>query len=222
MKAEISLKYTPGQHLPIKESSMKYRSKYLSIFLFATLLLTGCSGGESPISASNLPPESTSDSTEPSAQNIAASDTEDPAVVISDADDSEKEDDTNDTAGVEQKNVKLEIDSQKTAGQIVVKKVATSRDGWVSIHKSREDGSIVLPESIGEARVDSGDSEDIVVDLWEAPYIDEKLWVLLHVDGGERGTYEFPEKDVPVRKNGEIMARSFKVEGEAEEKKEDE
>ncbi|MEL7350493.1 MAG: hypothetical protein AAF171_02230 [Cyanobacteria bacterium P01_A01_bin.116] len=201
---------------------MKYRSKYLSIFLFATLLLTGCSGGESPISASNLPPESTSDSTEPSAQNIAASDTEDPAVVISDADDSEKEDDTNDTAGVEQKNVKLEIDSQKTAGQIVVKKVATSRDGWVSIHKSREDGSIVLPESIGEARVDSGDSEDIVVDLWEAPYIDEKLWVLLHVDGGERGTYEFPEKDVPVRKNGEIMARSFKVEGEAEEKKEDE
>ncbi|MEO0770584.1 MAG: hypothetical protein AAFY72_14360, partial [Cyanobacteria bacterium J06649_4] len=141
---------------------------------------------------------------------------------ISDADDSEKEDDTNDTAGVEQKNVKLEIDSQKTAGQIVVKKVATSRDGWVSIHKSREDGSIVLPESIGEARVDSGDSEDIVVDLWEAPYIDEKLWVLLHVDGGERGTYEFPEKDVPVRKNGEIMARSFKVEGEAEEKKEDE
>lgn len=222
MKAEISLKYTPGQHLPIKESSMKYRSKYLSIFLFATLLLTGCSGGESPISASNLPPESTSDSTESPAQDTAASDTEDPAVVISDADDIEKEDDTNDTAGVEQKNVKLEIDSQKTAGQIVVKKVATSRDGWVSIHKSREDGSIVLPESIGEARVDSGDSEDIVVDLWEAPYIDEKLWVLLHIDGGERGTYEFPEKDVPVRKNGEIMARSFKVEGEAEEKKEDE
>ncbi|MEL6779275.1 MAG: hypothetical protein AAFO06_18660 [Cyanobacteria bacterium J06597_16] len=201
---------------------MKYRSKYLSIFLFATLLLTGCSGGESPISASNLPPESTSDSTESPAQDTAASDTEDPAVVISDADDIEKEDDTNDTAGVEQKNVKLEIDSQKTAGQIVVKKVATSRDGWVSIHKSREDGSIVLPESIGEARVDSGDSEDIVVDLWEAPYIDEKLWVLLHIDGGERGTYEFPEKDVPVRKNGEIMARSFKVEGEAEEKKEDE
>ncbi|MEO1392331.1 MAG: hypothetical protein AAFV90_05430 [Cyanobacteria bacterium J06634_5] len=211
---------------------MKYRSKYLSIFLFVTLLLTGCSGGESPISASNLPPESTSDSTESPAQDTASSDTEDPAAVISDADDidaensdaedSEKEDDTNDTAGVEQKNVKLEIDSQKTAGQIVVKKVATSRDGWVSIHKSREDGSIVLPESIGEARVDSGDSEDIVVDLWEAPYIDEKLWVLLHIDGGERGTYEFPEKDVPVRKNGEIMARSFKVEGEAEEKKEDE
>lgn len=201
---------------------MKYRSKYLSIFLFATLLLTGCSGGESPISTSNLPTEDTSDSAESPTQDAASSDTEDPAATSSEADDSEKGDDKNDTAGVEQKNVKLEIDSQKTAGQIIVKKVATSRDGWVSIHKSREDGSIVLPESIGEARVDSGDSEDIVVDLWEAPYVDEKLWVLLHIDGGERGTYEFPEKDVPVRKNGEIMARSFKVKGEKEENKEDE
>lgn len=131
----------------------------------------------------------------------------------------EQKDEKADTEGVEQKNVKLIVSDQKTAGQIIVKQVATSRDGWVSIHRSNEEGGIVLPDSIGEARVDSGNSEEIIVDLWEAPYIGEKLWVLLHIDAGERGTYEFPEKDLAVRKNGETMARSFKVLGE--EKKDD-
>lgn len=123
--------------------------------------------------------------------------------------------------GVDQKNVKLVVADQETAGQIIVRTVATSRDGWVSVHKSREDGSITLPESIGEARVDSGDSEDVIVDLWEAPQIGEKLWVLLHIDGGERGTYEFPEKDVPVKKDGEMVARSFVIKGEENEEEED-
>ena len=82
---------------------------------------------------------------------------------------------------------------------------------WLSIHRAQEDGGILLPDSIGEARVDSGDSEDIVIDLWEAPDIGEKLWVLLHIDGGERGLYEFPGKDAAVKKNGETMARSFVI-----------
>ena len=89
------------------------------------------------------------------------------------------------------------------------------------MHKSKEDGSIVLPESIGEARVDSGENENIIVDLWEAPSVGQKLWVLLHIDAGERGKYEFPEKDLPVKRNGEMMARSLVVQGEEEEKEED-
>lgn len=197
--------------------------KYLFILLFTTLSLTSCSRGNSTVATSNAPTEDASNTTESPENSAEPADAQ--ATNEGDAEDNakdEKDDDKNDTVGVEQKNVKLEVESQKTAGQIIIKKVATSRDGWVSIHQSRADGSITLPESIGEARVDSGDSEDVVVDLWEAPYVDEKLWVLLHIDGGERGTYEFPEKDVPVRKNGEIMARSFTVKGEKEEKKEDE
>ncbi|MEM6452015.1 MAG: hypothetical protein AAF703_17090 [Cyanobacteria bacterium P01_D01_bin.105] len=134
-------------------------------------------------------------------------------VALEVADDADKDDEP-DTEGVEQNNVKLEVSNQKSFGQITVKKVATARDGWVSVHRSKEDGSIVLPEGIGEARVDSGDSEGIVIDLWEAPFVGEKLWVLLHIDAGERGRYEFPEKDFPVRRNGEMMARSLIVQGE--------
>ncbi|MGB3768550.1 MAG: hypothetical protein WA947_18480, partial [Phormidesmis sp.] len=122
-----------------------------------------------------------------------------------------------DTAGLNQKNVKLQVNNQRTFGQITIKKVATSRDGWVSIHKSKADGSIQLPDGIGEARVDSGDSENIVVDLWEAPAIDDKLWVLLHIDAGERGLYEYPGADAPVKKDGETLARSFVIQGEEEE-----
>ncbi|MEL6263583.1 MAG: hypothetical protein AAFR12_21260 [Cyanobacteria bacterium J06626_6] len=130
--------------------------------------------------------------------------------------------DDEDTVGIEQKNVKLIVKNQTTAGQIVVEQVATARDGWISIHKSQEDGGIKLPDSIGEARVDSGNSEDVIVDLWEAPDVDEKLWVLLHIDNGERGIYEFPEKDQPVRKNGETMARSFIIQDPNSEEKDEE
>lgn len=198
--------------------------KYLLAVLSTALLLISCSNGDTPINLGESTAETADvDTTEANATDTDGdSETSEEPVADSknvsdsgsDSENDSEDDKKPDTEGAEQKNVKLEIESQTTAGQIKVKKVATSRDGWVSIHKSREDGSIVLPESIGEARVDSGDSENIIVDLWEAPYIDEKLWVLLHIDAGERGIYEFPDKDLAIRRNGEIMARSFKIKGE--------
>ncbi|MGC1307922.1 MAG: hypothetical protein WA885_11875 [Phormidesmis sp.] len=194
--------------------------KYLSAVLFATLVLGGCSGSDSPIAETPSTVETTdAETSAASADELAVTDeTKDDASGDEAAAADEAE---SDTEGVEQKNVKLKINNQETAGQIVVKTVSTARDGWVSIHQSKEDGSILLPDSIGEARVDSGDSEGIVVDLWEAPYVGEKLWVLLHVDSGDRGIYEFPEKDAPVRKSGEMMARSFVIKGEAPEEDEE-
>ena len=182
--------------------------KYPLVFLLALLAIAGCSGNNTVTTLESAPEEVVGIDGSPSEDELEDTDVE--------ADSSE----TNaDIEGANQENVKLVVNNQPTAGQIIVKTVATSRDGWVSVHKSKEDGSIQLPESIGEARVDSGDSEEIVVDLWEAPYAGEKLWVLLHVDAGERGVYEFPEKDVIVSKNGEMMARSFQI--QAEEKDEE-
>jgi len=196
--------------------------KHLSTALLTALLIIGCSQ-EDTITLEN-PPADLIEATAEDTANIENLETEESLEAeTEEAEDSAKKDDEKpDTEGVDQQNVKLEVQNQITVGQITVKKVATSRDGWVSVHKSKEDGSIVLPDSIGEARVDSGDSEDIIVDLWEAPDIGEKLWVLLHIDGGERGKYEFPEKDVPVKKNGEIMARSFTIKGEEKDEDEDE
>ncbi len=197
--------------------------KHLSIALLTAFLIIGCSQDDT-ITIENPPADLIEATTEDTATDTETAEAEEsPEADAEEAEDSEadKDDEKPDTEGVDQENVKLVVQNQITVGQITVKKIATSRDGWVSVHKSKEDGSIVLPESIGEARVDSGDSEDIIVDLWEAPDIGEKLWVLLHIDGGERGKYEFPEKDVPVKKNGEMMARSFTIKGE-EKKDEDE
>ena len=172
--------------------------------LTALLFFTGCSA-ISELSSELSGTQTTS--TEPSPVEVSKSD----EILEAESTDAAEAEE-----GVNQENVRLVIQDQPTAGQIVVKEIATARDGWVSIHKSNEDGGITLPESIGEARVDSGESKNVVVDLWEAPYLEEKLWVLLHIDSGERGTYEFPGEDVAVQKGGETMARSFRIKDDSE------
>ena len=195
--------------------------KYLLVALSAVFFLSGCSGSDTLVVGDDDTSEIVVTETELDSEAADDASTEDAdAGNEADAEEGDTEDgesEEDDTAGIEQKNVKLTVNNQETAGQIIVETVATSRDGWVSIHKSKEDGSIQQPDSIGEARVDSGDSEDIVVDLWEAPAVGDKLWVLLHIDAGERGKYEYPGKDAPVKKNGETMARSFVIQGEEEE-----
>lgn len=191
--------------------SVKYLLVSLSVLLF---ILVGCSSSGTDVATKESSPITTTeavDEVEAAAEDNTAEAGSEDEPDTEESESSEKEDE-NETAGIEQKNVRLVVENQTTAGQIIIEEVATSRDGWVSIHKAQENGGIVLPDSIGEARVDSGDSEEIIVDLWEAPAVGEKLWVLLHIDNGERGTYEFPEKDQAVRKNGETMARSFIIE----------
>ena len=199
--------------------------KYLLVVLSTLLFLSSCTGSDAPVAEGDGATEIViSEPDGETAEDPAAEDSadEDPAADEAEGESEEDaaENKEDDKVGLDQKNVKLTVNNQKTAGQIIVKTVSTARDGWVSVHKSKTDGSILLPEGMGEARVDSGDSEEVIIDLWEAPAVGDKLWVLLHIDGGERGTYEYPGKDAPVKKNGETMARSFVIQGEKEEKKE--
>ena len=194
--------------------------KYLVALLSVCILAAGCSGNEPAATdpAGDTAIEST-DSTEENSDTSADSESEESEEADTTEDDADgedeedsEEDEENDTEGIEQRNAKLIVKDQTTAGQIVVEMVATGRDGWVSVHRSEENGGIVLPDSIGEERVDSGEEEDVIVDLWEAPDVGEKLWVLLHIDAGDRGTYEYPGPDQPVINNGETLARSFVIE----------
>ncbi len=194
---------------------MKHLLAMLSTAFLVAFLLGSCSSEETSVTSEKPSADLTEGSASKSeGQEAKATEIQAVEAKTAEAEPDKAKTEKPDTEGVEQKNVKLLIDDQQTAGQVIVKQVSTSRDGWVSVHQSREDGSIRLPESIGEARVDAGDSEDVIVDLWEAPAIGDKLWVLLHIDAGERGTYEFPEKDLPVKKNGETMVRSFVIKGE--------
>lgn len=216
------------------EVLMKHLLAVLSTAFLAFFLLGSCSGKDVPVTSatSTQPPANLREGSsgksaagkpegqEAKASEIQSVEAKTAEVTKDEAKIGEANTEKPDTEGVEQKNVKLLIDDQTTAGQIIVKQVSTSRDGWVSIHQSDEDGSIRLPDGIGKARVDAGDNKDVIVDLWEAPAIDDKLWALLHIDAGDRGTYEFPEKDLPVKKNGETVARSFVIKGKEEKKDE--
>lgn len=201
--------------------------KYLLAVLSTLLFLSGCSGSDAPVAEGGETAEvvitepDAADGDSASAQSEADQSEADQSDEDGEAENDESKEgseasEEDDAEGVDQKNVKLVVNNQKTAGQIIVKTVATARDGWVSVHKSKADGSIQQPDSMGEARVDSGDNEDIIVDLWEAPAVGDKLWVLLHIDAGERGTYEYPGKDAPVKKDGETVARSFVIKEEEE------
>lgn len=189
--------------------------KCLPVALFTSFLLSSCTSNNAPFILDAPTAKTTDTDTEAAPTEPANADDEgtitNPTDPAEEADNEPEEDQASQPKGADQENVKLVVKDQTTAGQIIVESVSTSHNGWVSIHKSQEDGGIILPDSIGEARVDAGDNEEVVVDLWEAPYLGEKLWVLLHVDAGEQGRYEFPEVDVAVRKNGETMARSFEI-----------
>ena len=194
---------------------------FLSIFA-VSLLITGCSAISELSGTTTAPADTSSGSSESSsgASPTETSEVSEPAPVENadvESTDAENTETSEDEEGVNQENVRLVVSDQPTAGQVVIKQVSTARDGWVSIHKSSEDGGIILPDSIGEARVDAGESKDVIVDLWEAPYLKDKLWVLLHIDSGDRGTYEFPGKDVAVKKDGETMARSFRIKADSKE-----
>ncbi len=196
--------------------------KHLLFVLSALLLFTSCSDADTPEAQSSdtqIVISETDTSTEAEAKD-AENPSEDSETQDNSGETEPAEAQEEDIAGLDQKNVTLQVSDQRTFGQVTIKKVATARDGWVSIHKSKPDGSIQQPDSIGEARVDSGDSEDIIIDLWEAPAVGDKLWALLHIDAGERGLYEYPGKDAPVTKNGETVARSFVIQSDQAEKEE--
>jgi hypothetical protein len=189
---------------------MKYpllAAQLTSLLLIAAA--AGCSTSEAPAPVADA-------TTSPPASSTTTAEAADETAPETDPDKAPSKEE-----GVDQKNVKLNVKDQTTAGQITVELIETSRDGWVSVHTSKSDGSIKAPESIGEARVDSGENKDIVVDLWESPAVGDKLWVLLHIDAGEHGVYEFPGTDAPVLKNGETMARSFVIKADKAEESEE-
>ena len=105
--------------------------KYLLPLLSALWLLTSCSNANTPAAKNDTPQVAVSEAeTSTDAETDATENT---------SQDSETQDNTQDTetteddiAGLNQKNVKLQVSNQRTFGQITIEKVATSRDGWVS------------------------------------------------------------------------------------------
>lgn len=103
----------------------------------------------------------------------------------------------------------IETSAQPAGSTISVDSVTIPDGGFVVIHASNEDGEIVAPASIGHTAVDPGSHEDVSVDLDEEVASGDKVFVMLHEDTGEKGTYEFgvdnTDVDLPTMSDGEAV-----------------
>lgn len=95
--------------------------------------------------------------------------------------------------------------------------VTMSDDGWVVIHRDNGNGAPMVPDIISEPMmVQAGTTSDVMVQLKDGVEVSdgETLWVMLHTDDGEIGTYEFDGSnglDAPIMDNGDIVTKSFTV-----------
>ena len=93
-------------------------------------------------------------------------------------------------------------------GRLLVQRVTTLAPGWLVVYADDEGRT---GEILGYASVDTGENEEIVVELdpFQATPI---LHILLHRDDGRAGAFEFPGPDSPMRAAGDIVSVDLEVE----------
>ena len=96
-------------------------------------------------------------------------------------------------------------DQPVLGGQVKIEEVGYSDPGWIVIHA---EGDGQPGAVIGYAPIQPGENKDVLVkiDVSRATPI---LYAMLHVDLGQRGTFEFPGPDVPVAVNNQPVVQPF-------------
>lgn len=90
-------------------------------------------------------------------------------------------------------------------GTVTVTKVNAVVDGWLVIH-IEADGK--PGPVIGQTQVPAGESKDVKVTI-DPAMATAKMFAMLHVDEGVKGTYEFPGADAPVKDGDMIVMQPF-------------
>lgn len=113
----------------------------------------------------------------------------------------------------------LEVNNQMlSANRLLVPSVTMSQQGWVVVHKSTASGSPVVPAIISMPKqVAAGTSSNVEIMLKEDVMLQdgETLWVMLHTDNGQMGTYEFDGQnglDAPIKEGEMIVMESIEIE----------
>jgi hypothetical protein len=83
--------------------------------------------------------------------------------------------------------------------------VVSDRAAWIVIH---DDQNGKPGEPIGRARITEGVNQNVSVDLAvRSATLD--LHAILHLDEGNEGLFEYPEFDVPLIIDGEMVSQAF-------------
>ncbi len=92
-------------------------------------------------------------------------------------------------------------------GQLTIDRVVARIAGWVVIHADEEGevGSV-----LGYVNVAEGESENITVEI--DPFkASPTLYAMLHIDGGQSGSFEFPGPDRPILIESDFVMEPFEV-----------
>lgn len=84
--------------------------------------------------------------------------------------------------------------------------MVSDRAAWIVIH---EDQNGKPGDPIGRARILEGVNQNISVDL-DVRSATLDLYAVLHLDEGNEGIFEYPDIDVPLIIDGEMVSRSFR------------
>jgi hypothetical protein len=114
---------------------------------------------------------------------------------------------TNDDGSIVVKPLTLTVEAPMPTGMLTVsdqtlsqnmvrvENVSLDQNGWIVVHASNDAGDgPQVPEIISEPLlVEAGEQSDVMVSLSEGIDLSDgdQLWIMLHTDDGESGSYEF-------------------------------
>ena len=114
-------------------------------------------------------------------------------------------------------NGALKVENQVISQNMISVNSATinGSSGWVVVHKD-DNGSPKVPDIITEPiHIEEGTNEELMLQITSDATISdgEKLWVMLHKDTGEEGTYEFDggDTDPPVTVDGSPLTKQITI-----------
>ena len=103
----------------------------------------------------------------------------------------------------------VEVEDQPIVnGTITIKKVNASQDGWIVVNLDEGGSPGVV---IGHTAVKKGENSAVVIKLSQDVPVGGKLWLILHIDAGQPGTFEFPGPDAPVFVNNTMVRQQITV-----------
>jgi len=102
----------------------------------------------------------------------------------------------------------VRVEDQELRNRVEVAEVVSDGQGWLVIH-AEEDGA--PGPVIGYRKVKDGVNKNVRVKIDKAEATDT-LYAMLHADSGERGTFEFPDADAPVKVDGDVVMAAFQLE----------
>lgn len=119
--------------------------------------------------------------------------------------------------GTDESSITTEDGQASDGMSLTIPSATINVDGWIVIHDSDADGNIVAPAIISEpVALSAGTHDDIEINLTKEIEGEYKVFVMLHVDAGTIGTYEFPGADIPVKNGDETVVIPMTVNASAD------